>query len=88
MRLNKTNKQNHVDHVNGLSSSLCFNWSNKMLDVHIDNLINTWGYKAFITAVKLNLAERETIKKMNEQNVKLNNITKKKVGSKWDKFQN
>lgn len=83
MKLNKTNKQNHIDTVNGLPSSLNFNWSNKMLDVHIDNLINTWGYKAFISAVKLNLADRETIRKMNEQNIKLSDLTnKKKVGLK------
>lgn len=65
MKLIKTNKiDNHVDMVNGNPSSLNFNWSEKMLDVHIDNLINTWGHKKFIAAVKMNLAERETIAKL------------------------
>lgn len=77
----KQNKKNHVDMVNGNPSSLNFNWSQKMLDVHIDNLINTWGHNIFVAAVKLNLEHRATVRKMNEQNLKINEITKK-VGGK------
>lgn len=58
----KQNKKDHVDMVNGLPSSMNFNWSQKMLDIHIDNLINTWGHNVFVGAVKLNLEHRATLK--------------------------
>lgn len=73
--------KNHVDTVNGNPSSLNFNWSQKMLDVHIDNLINTWGHNVFVGAVKLNLEHRATVKKLNEQGLRIQDVTKK-VGVK------
>lgn len=73
-------KYDHIDMVNGLPSSMEFNWSQKMLDIHIDNLINTWGHNVFVGAVKLNLEHRSTVKKLKEAELKIQDLTKKVEG--------
>jgi hypothetical protein len=71
--------KNHVDMVNGLPSSMEFNWSQKMLSVHINNLIEAWGYNTFVGAVKLELEHRNTVRKLNEANLKIQDIIKRGV---------
>jgi hypothetical protein len=74
--------KDHVDMVNGLPSSMEFNWSQKMLDIHIDNLINTWGHNFFFAAVNLNLDHRDILKRIKDENLKINDIITKNKGVK------